>query len=198
MRSQYDFLHPFYFYDIDGFGVNPIGRYQIVSLATPAEIATMASAGVLPANVGYGDVCVRTPVSSSVATRQIVGVTDNAGWSLGLPSAEPINVHVDGICLVQYSAALTPDPSQLITAALTETRTEAQTPFTNNYDQWLAHDSRFSLTYVLNEAGVLTITPATTGATQIYYPLGFAIDTPTAKYDILRVDMTRVPRVLYA
>lgn len=198
MRSEYDHLHPFYFYDIDGSGVNPIARYQIVSLATPAEIATIASAGALPANVGYGDVCVRTPVTSNAATRQIVGVTDNSGWSLGQSSAEPINVHTDGICLVQFSAALTPDPGQLLTAALVETRSEAQTPFTNNDDMWLAHDSRFVLTYQLCEAGALTVTPASTAANAVYYPLGFAIDTPSAKYDLLRVDMTRCPRIFWA
>lgn len=197
--SYYDRTQPFFFWDTDGSGANPIGRYQVVSLANPTEIAAIAAAGALPPRVGFGDVVVRTPITAGIASRVILGVTDTSGWSLGLPSAEPVSVLTDGIAKVQFTAALAADPGQLLTATLAETRTSSQTPFTNNYDMLIPVDSRFSLTYQLTLAGALTIVPTTGAGTNVeYYPLGFMLDTPGAKYDILRIDMTRCPRVIYA
>ncbi len=196
--SRHDQIQEFFFWDTDGPGANPIGRYQLVSLATPAEVAAAIASGQVPGNIAFGDVCVRTPLSGGVAARPVLGVTGASGWSLGQPSADLIPVHVDGVALVQFNAAVVPAAGTILTAVATETRTSQQTPFTNNFDMLIPMDARVAVTYRLCLAGELAIVPASGGANVPYYPLGVLLDTPTAKYDILRVDMTRVPRVMYA
>jgi hypothetical protein len=198
MANFYERSQGFFFWDTDGSGTNPIARYQCVSLATAAEVADAIAAGNTPANVGVGDVVVRTPLSGGVPQREVIGVTMASGWSLGQVSAEPINVQVDGIALVQFGGAVAFNPGTLISAGSSETRTSLQTPFTNNFDMLIPIDARVSLTYRLCLASALAITPASTGANAAYYPLGFMLDVASAKYDILRVDMTRCPKVIYA
>lgn len=198
MPSMYDRTQGFFFWDATGSGSNPIARYQCVSLATASEVADAIAAGNTPAAIAVGDVVIATPLSGGVPTRPVLGVTQSSGWSLGQIGAEPINVAVDGIALVQFNAAVSFTPGTLITAVAAETRTSVQTPFTNNFDMLIPFDSRVAITYQLSLAGSLTITPATTGANVAYYPLGYLLDTPSAKYDILRVDLTRTPKVIYA
>ncbi len=197
-QSTFDQTQPFFFWDAVGSGVNPIARYQCVSLATASEVADAIAAGNTPFGVGVGDVVIATPLSSGVPTRPVVGVTAASAWSLGQIGAEAINVIVGGIALVQFNAAVAFAPGTLITAVAAETRTNKQTPFTNNFDMLIPVDARMTLTYQMSLAGALPITPATTGANVPYYPLGYLLDTPTAKYDIIRVDLNRCPKVIYA
>lgn len=186
----------FYFWDTDNSGANPIARYSCVSLATPTEVDAAIAAGNTPSGLQYGDVVVKTPISGGVPTRRILGVTGSSGWSLGSPRRDLIQVHLGGIVEVQFNAAITPAAGTLLTAVATETRTSVQTPFTNNFDMLLPFDSTIAVTYRLCLAGELTITPASSGANAAYYPLGYLLDTPGAKYDILRIQLD--PRVLYA
>lgn len=180
-------LGSFYFWDTDGSGVNPIAMYQCVSLAEGAEITAANTAGV-PG--GYGDIVVPTPTGSlggiTTATRRIVGVTQASQWS-----GQLVTVAMAGsISWVQANAALGGSSANFMHCVSKTTRTSAQTPFTNNSEMLLPYDPRGTITYNLAMIDDPAITPATGAGTNVqYFPLGWALDTATAQYDLVAVEL---------
>jgi hypothetical protein len=182
----------FYFYDSVGGGVNPIAAYQPVSLATAAEVATAIATGTIPGGLGVGDIVVPTPITSSLPTRRVVGVTDASA-----KNGQSVKVVTGGVAEVMVDGALTYNAGDtFIFPTLRETRTSAQTPFTNNYEMLLPMDPSVALTYQLCLCNLTAITPATTGANAQYFPLGYALKGATAKYDIIPVELDL--RIIYA
>lgn len=179
----------FVYWDSVGGGVNPISAFQCVSLATAAECATAAAAGVRDAVAGR--LVIPTPVAAllgaTIASRPIVGVTLNSAFN-----GDEVSVVTDGVAEVMVNAAVTCDT--MLHCVVNATRTSLQTPFVNLSEALIPFDPRASLTYQLAMADdpALTFSSGAT-ANVLFYPLGLAMATATAQYDVIPVRLRTAP-----
>lgn len=165
----------FAFYDSTA-NRNPLARYSCVSLATAAEVALANAQGIV-GNVG--EIVVQTPVSAGLPTRRVIGVADSS-----VRNGQEVLVTCAGVAFAMASAAIALDAP--VFPALAETRTSAQTPFTDVEDMLIPTDPNGAgLTYNL----ALIDDTALPGANTVHYPLGFALKAATAKYDIIPVQV---------
>jgi len=162
-----------------------IAPYQIVVYASAAEVATANAAGV---RGGVGDIVVVPPITSAVNTQKIAGVVIPGGGAF--PGGE-CTIAIAGIAEVMVSAAGAWDrQAAWWFCGLVETRTNLQTPLTNLNEMMIAADPRLTITYQLAMATRTAVVPATgAGTNAVYYPLGYALDAPTAKYDVVRFEL---------
>lgn len=178
----------FVYYDAPGSGANPIAPFQLVALATAAEVTAAISAGVARAAIGslVVPMTVGTVLSGTMCTRRCVGVTLNGAFS-----GDEVLVVTDGIADTMCNAAVTVDA--MVSGAATTTRTTLQTPFTSMSELLLPFDPRASLTYNLALAGTPSLTYSSSGANVVYYPVGYAMGTASAQYDVIPVKLELGP-----
>jgi len=178
------------YYDNVGSGTYPIAAFSPVSLGNATDV-TNAIANGCP-NAVLGNLYVPTPVTSNFATRRIVGLCMASTYS-----GKAISVVTKGIFIAICNGAVTADT--LLQAAALTTRTNLQTPFTN-VDRMklqvmtLPNGVTPALTYNIGLVAATAITPAS-GATAnvLYYPLGYAVITTTAQYDLVPVELACTP-----
>lgn len=153
-----------------------LGMYTVVALATAAEVATANAAGV-QGNVG--ELCVICPVAGGLPTREPLGVAQNSA-----KVGQEVRVTTAGVSYVMVGAAVA--EQSVLFAAVSETRTSAQTPFVDNNQMLIPVDPASVPTYAL----VLADDTALPGANTIHYPLGTALKPAVAKYNIIPVRLT--------
>ena len=168
----------------------PIAAFSPVSLGTATDVTNALAAGVPEAQLGK--LFVPTPVSAGFPTRRIVGITMASTYS-GLA----ISVINKGIFIGIANGAITADSLLFPTGNVT--RTNAQTPLTNVprmllQVMTLPNGSTPTLSYNLGPVAATAITPTTgSGTNTLYYPLGYALTTTTAQYDLVVVQLECAP-----
>ncbi len=162
-----------------------IAPYQIVMYASAAEVATANAAGI---RGGVGDIVVVPTIAAAINTHKIAGVVIPGGGAF--PGGE-CTIAIAGIAEVMCSAAGAWDRQDAWWfCGLAETRTNLQTPLTDLNEMLLAVDPRVSVTYQLAMATRPAVVPATgAGTNAAYYPLGYALEAPTHKYDVFRLEL---------
>jgi hypothetical protein len=179
----------FVYWDSPGAGANPIAPFQIVGLATAAEVTAAIAAGVTRAAIGQLVVPMPTAVilGATMSARRVIGVTANAAFS-----GDELLVITEGIAEVMVNAAVAAD-AMLFSTALA-TRTTVQTPLTSLLEMLLPFDPRATLTYNLAMADDPALVPTTgAGTNTIFYPIGIAMAPATAQYDVIPVELMRGP-----
>lgn len=174
----------FLYYD-DGTTGYPIAAYQCVSLGDATDVAAAIAAGIAGAELG--NLVIPTPASSSFATRRLVGVTGAAARN-----GANVEVIIQGIAEVMVNAAVVCDAR--LTVASKTTRTSLQTPWTNLPMGILADQSpEVAQPYYMSLVDDTAVVVATTGSNTLYYYLGYAMQTASAQYDVIPVELARQP-----
>lgn len=162
------------FYDSSG-SANGLARYSPVSLADQTEVDAANAAGI---RGNVGEIVVQTPVSSSLATRRIVGIADGS-----VKNGQQVAVVSLGRAYVMANAAIA--FGAIVQAAAAETRTQAQTPFTNNFEMMIPADPTYPPTLNL----VLCDDTSRPSSGTDFYPVGYALKAASAKYQIIPVEL---------
>lgn len=182
-------IESFIYWDNVNAGSNLATMYTCVSLATPGEVTTANAAGVAG---NWGDIVVPTPVGTvggiTAATRRVIGVLGETQYN-----GKQVNVVVDGVAYVQANAAIGTGDGVPLHVVNVESRTDAQTPFTDAPEQLMAHDPRFTLTYNLALIDDPAMTAQSTGSNVQYFPVGYALEVSNAKYNIIAVELANKP-----
>jgi hypothetical protein len=178
-------VRSFIYYDVVNSGANPVAPFQIVSLATAAELSGL---GIRDAIAGR--VVVVTPVGTvlgqTVANRRIIGVTKNAAFS-----GDEVLVQTQGVAEVMANAAIALDAQ--VHAVARATCASNAAPISNVPEMQLPFDPRATLTYQLCLADDPSLTFSSGGSNVMYYPLGYALAAATAQYDVIPVQLMPWP-----
>ena len=166
----------------------PLAAFSSVSLGNATDVTNAIAAGIQGA--ALGNLYVPTPVSAGLPTRRIVGIAMGSTYS-----GKSISVVTKGIFPAICNEAVTADTRLFHVANVS--RTNAQTPLTNLPRILLGVMSLPSgtptLTYNVGLVNDTAVVPQSTGTNVLYFPLGYALTTTSAQYDLVPVELQTAP-----
>jgi hypothetical protein len=166
-------VRSFVYFDPNG---NPIAPYTPVSLRTSG----------LPTGFSPGEVVSLPTISSGRNSTQLIGVT--LEWAY---NGQQVPVQLTGVTYAIANAAIV--VTGIVFAAANATRTADQAPFVNlPMIRPLVRPGQ-SVTLNVSLVDDVSITPQSSNANVIYYPLGIALSAASAQYDLIQILLMTEP-----
>lgn len=175
------FTYSFIFHDGNTNSVkgNPVAPFTPVSLGNTTNVASAIAAGFRTS--GGGLVVPASVDTNNIGSSPIIGITTGASN----PLTGEVTVAIAGVAEVWANAAIV--AGALLEVVSATTRTNVQTPFTSLEEALIPTDPSVTRTYNICLVDDTTITPATSGANALHYPVGVALKAAAAQYDVIPV-----------